>query len=488
MLIRANFSTLVTSIVMLLLGGFPTLASGSSVQDTGALALEQHGEQPLTPKRLIVSNSKAWKPYSFLDDANQPAGILIDLWKAYGEANDVVIEFKLVDWQESIDLVKAGQADVHAGLLWSRDRAKALAFGEPLFELDTQLYFHHSLQSFDADEFLLGHHNHMVGVVRGGYEAEYMLNHFPEVGLAYFANNALMIKAARDDRIRAFVADLQVANYYLHIGPKSGQFIDVKHLYSGDIHYATSQSNVSLMESIIADFKHVGKQDLQRIYGRWMHIETVYPSYLPAIAISGIIIMLLIYLVILKHVVRTKTQELSAENVQLKYLSETDALTGLWNRRYFLDKLKYFRRSNSNLTVMIIDIDNFKIVNDTYGHIKGDVVIKHVSEKIKALTNSSHIVARIGGEEFALAFIDQPVCFSDELAHRICESVRDIDLDEIDGLPVTVSLGCAIYHCASDFETLYEADKLMYAAKKQGKNQAVVEYIPTQVEPAQALE
>lgn len=65
MLIRANFSTLVTSILMLLLGGFPALASGSSVQDTGALALEQHGEQPLTTKRLIVSNSKAWKPILF---------------------------------------------------------------------------------------------------------------------------------------------------------------------------------------------------------------------------------------------------------------------------------------------------------------------------------------------------------------------------------------------------------------------------------------
>lgn len=442
--------------------------------------------EPFSSNRLIVTNSKAWKPYSFIDESGKPAGILIDFWEAYGEANGVEIEFQLVDWQESLERVKHNQADIHAGLLWSESRAKYLAYGRTLFAIDTQLYFHQSLQTFDANAFLQGNHRHSVGVVSGGYEADYIQTHFPKVSLTFFANNALMIEAALGNRIRAFVADQQVANYYLTTSRASGQFIGVKHLYSGELYYATAISRAQALGSVIADFNNVTAQERTQILSRWMHITTVYPDYLPKLVIGVVGALVIIYLVVFNLAVKRRTAELARTNQKLKHLSETDALTGLWNRRYFLEKLKLYGQANWNLTVMIVDIDNFKSINDTYGHIKGDLVIKSVAEKLNGLTTSTQTVARIGGEEFAVAFVDMAKGASEQLAENICRAAREVALEEIDYHMVTVSVGCVIYQNASDFETLYEADKLMYAAKKQGKNQAVIEYLPSSIQIIQS--
>ncbi|GAL17963.1 extracellular solute-binding protein family 3/GGDEF domain protein [Vibrio maritimus] len=238
MLKRVSLGRLTTLLLVLSLGPFTVLASDTTPTDTPQLTIASSSEQRIENKPLIIANSKAWKPYSFLDKTGQPTGILVDLWKAYGAANNLDVEFSLVDWSDSIDITRQGKADIHAGLLWSPERAEFLTYGGELFEIDTQLYFHQTLQSFNANTFLLGNHNYKVGVVRGGYEAEYMRSQFPSVDLVYFDNNELMIKAARARNILAFVADLQVANYYLHTSSYSGQFIGVKHLYSGYLHYA----------------------------------------------------------------------------------------------------------------------------------------------------------------------------------------------------------------------------------------------------------
>ncbi|GMQ48950.1 sensor domain-containing diguanylate cyclase [Vibrio sp. 10N] len=488
MLIMTRFNVLWSlALILVLICRVAVASDETDSQNLNVYDVRSQVDLPFSENRLIVTNSKAWKPYSFIDDTGQPAGILVDFWKAYGQVNNVEIEFQLVDWKESLDRVKRNQADIHAGLLWSEARSGYLAYGRTLFQIDTQLYFHHSLQTFDANAFLQGNHNHNVGVVNGGYEAEYMQTHYPNVALTYFANNALMIEAALGNRIRAFVADLQVANYYLTTSRASGQFIDVKHLYSGNLYYATSIQRAQALGSVIARFNKVTAQERERILNRWMYIATVYPDYLPKLAVGIIVALVASYLLVFKFALKLRTAELARSNQRLKHLSETDALTGLWNRRYFLEKLQRYGQLKGNLTVMIVDIDNFKAINDTYGHVKGDLVIKSVAEKLSSLTGQSQTIARIGGEEFALAFVDQITCASEQLAKNICDAVREIELAEIDYQRVTVSVGCVIYQSAGDFETLYEADKLMYAAKKQGKNQAVIDYLPSKIPVAQPI-
>ncbi|SBO08501.1 putative diguanylate cyclase AdrA [Vibrio mediterranei] len=433
-----------------------------------------------SPDTLIISNSKAWKPYSYLDENNQPAGILIDYWRAYGVANDVEVQFKLVDWQSSLDLVKNNQADVHAGLLWSKTRANYLEFGSEIFEIDTQLYFHSGLQSFNVNSFLMGGHNYKVGVVSGSYEVEFLQTNYPNVELTLYDNNSKLLQAAFSHQIRAFVADLQVANYYLYTSSNTSEFIGVKHLYSGALYFAVAKSKAATLDVLIPNFRKISADERQRILSRWMHIETVYPEHL--LPIIGIMIMLgvFVYILLLRYTVNTRTNELANANRELKVLSETDALTGLSNRRYFLEKLEKYRHTDGYLAIIVIDIDDFKTINDTFGHVQGDKVIKSVASSIRSLLRSNCVIARIGGEEFALVYVYQGFEYSYQLSQNICRSIRELEVKDIGSQSVTVSVGCAVYEDASECETLYEADRLMYVAKKQGKNRAVVELISSQ--------
>lgn len=479
MLILARFDALwVIALVVALICPISVTAEDRTLENIYS-ASHLSPAEPL-PKRLTIINSKAWKPYSFIDDEGAPAGILVDMWTSFGQANDIDIEFKLVDWQASLDLVKNGLADIHSGLMWSESRANYLTYGAELFSIDTQLYFHETLQSFDADLFLQGNHGYEVGVVTGGYESEYMQTHFPNVSLKRYDNNALMINAALKGQLVAFVSDLQVANYYLHTSGVKGRFIDVKHLYSGEVRYAIGHPRADALLPVMTKFEEAPPNERERILSRWMHITTVYPSNMPTVVLTVMCVLAGIYLVLLRLAVRAKTQLLAQDNRRLKHLSETDALTGLWNRRYFLDHLENYAQLDFNLTVMIIDIDDFKQINDTYGHIRGDLVIKSVSEKLNQLCDESHTVARIGGEEFALATTGLTYQSSAKLADDICHSVRQIALEEFNYHHITVSVGCVVYERASDFETLYEADRLMYMAKRRGKNQVATEYLGAQ--------
>ncbi|MCW8348599.1 sensor domain-containing diguanylate cyclase [Vibrio sp. ZSDZ65] len=422
---------------------------------------------------LTISNSKAWKPYSYLDDDGKPSGILIDLWKSYGQANDVEVVFKLVDWQTSIDLVRDRQVDIHAGLLRSTEREEFLEFAIELLQIDNQLYFHQELVSFNVNDFLLGSHSYDVGVVRGGYEESHLRKNFPNVSLKAFKNNEDMINAALRGDILVFSADLQVANYYLYSEGVNQDFIAVKRLYTGTLYAASERSNSQLLSQVSERFHNISSEEKQRVFSKWMHIRTVYPQYLLPLALSLFCLLIGGYAVLLRYNVRKKTGELAAINKDLKFLSETDALTGLSNRRRFFQCLELFRNRQSTLTVVIIDIDNFKLVNDQYGHINGDMVIRSVVNTVKATISDGQVFARIGGEEFAICYCDSNIEQSTRHAQHLCRLVREIMLPDIDYTPITISVGCAVYQQAKDCKTLADADKLMYQAKNNGKNQVV---------------
>jgi len=168
-------------------------------------------------------------------------------------------------------------------------------------------------------------------------------------------------------------------------------------------------------------------------------------------------------------------------NNKLKELSVIDELSGLYNRRHFYDTLtktmKIFSRVrgrgySSTFSLVIMDIDNFKKVNDTYGHLVGDLAIKHVAELIKKNTRLSDYVFRYGGDEFAVILPDTDVKGSKELAERLRKIVEVSPL-QFNGtlLALTLSLGASTFQDQVDsMEIVQEADMKLYESKNKGKN------------------
>jgi two-component system, cell cycle response regulator len=163
---------------------------------------------------------------------------------------------------------------------------------------------------------------------------------------------------------------------------------------------------------------------------------------------------------------------------QMRHLAETDPLTNCFNRRALMEKLEQemdrAARYATMLTGMMIDIDNFKQINDTHGHLVGDRVLKQLANLLKREQRSVDIVARYGGEEFVVLLPETTAVESRNFAERILRRVATHDFGE-SGKPVrvTISVGIASYpdERVSDGESLLRlADSHLYRAKSDGRN------------------
>jgi len=158
--------------------------------------------------------------------------------------------------------------------------------------------------------------------------------------------------------------------------------------------------------------------------------------------------------------------------------ASTDPLTGLPNRRYFDEfcgLLARRRRSGDAVAVLMVDIDRFKVLNDTYGHPVGDEVLKAVAEAIVSAVREEDVPARVGGEEFAVLLRNPGPDVAVEVGERVREAVRALDLRSI-GVPgVSVSVGVANARGTDEPipSIVDRADQALYRAKRAGRDRVI---------------
>ncbi len=185
--------------------------------------------------------------------------------------------------------------------------------------------------------------------------------------------------------------------------------------------------------------------------------------------------------------IHAKHMALLERNEQLKQLSATDELTGCYNRRFFrqhlLREIDIERRHKTVFSILLIDVDNFKLINDTYGHATGDEILIQLSEAIRGTLRKSDVLARIGGEEFTIYLPHTSMEAAVVMADRIRQVVLHERFVSRKGeVPVTVSIGVSSAsaddqqrenpHAYLD-ELMERADIALYKAKAEGRNRIV---------------
>ena len=176
--------------------------------------------------------------------------------------------------------------------------------------------------------------------------------------------------------------------------------------------------------------------------------------------------------------IKALQDDMRRTNELLRELSITDHLTHLYNRRYMMEELEIeFHRSlrkDGDLSLVLIDVDHFKLVNDTYGHQNGDMVLAAVAETLQSELRRYDLAARYGGEEFAMVLPDTSLRHGREVAERLRSAVHAITFPPpMENLAVTISQGIAALPSPriNSVDTFIKtADEALFRAKKHGRN------------------
>lgn len=197
-----------------------------------------------------------------------------------------------------------------------------------------------------------------------------------------------------------------------------------------------------------------------------------------AIKLSALDRRLKEYQRVLEDAVDKKTKELNNINIKLNILGAVDSLCGVKNRRSFFELcgpiISYSRREKKELAVLMIDIDKFKLINDTYGHAIGDEILKLMAQKTGHILRNNDIFARLGGEKFAAVLPGTSQRGALKVAENIRKEIENLEYITLQDKRVkfTISIGLAMLSSQDiDLEAiLHRADLALYEAKKTGRN------------------
>lgn len=182
----------------------------------------------------------------------------------------------------------------------------------------------------------------------------------------------------------------------------------------------------------------------------------------------------------LEQTVSERTQEIRVLNRQLEEIAHQDMLTGVYSRRYFMQRLRQelnrSQRSNQFITLLMVDVDHFKRVNDTWGHQTGDYVLAELGQLMMDSCRNYDVVGRYGGEEFCLLLPGVDAVTGLQMAEKLRERVeREILIPGSEGMHVTISIGVALYvEGQSAEEWINAADQALYKAKDSGRNRCLL--------------
>ena len=224
--------------------------------------------------------------------------------------------------------------------------------------------------------------------------------------------------------------------------------------------------------------------------GAWILLDTIDPMHMTAVAVYLILVMAVSTVAAVRTSYYKRRQYVNSQRQKL--LSITDPLTRIYNRQKFNVELwreiSRFRRTKAPLSVVLMDFDEFKTINDRFGHLQGDRVLVEAVAAMRDIIRITDVLARWGGEEFVLLLPGTTLEQAGELAERLRRTICELRLDsslllqgtdnktDVRRMQVSCSFGIAIMHEDDTPESLIRrADAMLYRAKDQGKNRTLTE-------------
>ncbi len=421
-----------------------------------------------------------WPPYESVTDRGLHVGIGADLLRL--AALRAAVPLRLVvtkDWEDSLAQSKAGNCALLNFLNQTPKRDVWLSFTDPLF-IDPNVIITRESHPFVAD--LAGLSNETLVLPKGTSIEERVRRDFPNLRILLSESDAESFAMVAEKKADMTIRSMTVSVYTIK---KEGWF-NLK--LAGQIPGYENQLRIGVLKdhSALRDILNKGVATItpqERAMIANKHVAINVQTAIDYDLIEKILFTFaLVVLTSLFWIIK-----LYRLNRRLKIQSQTDSLTGLANRaslnERFVKEIERSTRHARPLSVIMIDLDHFKKINDLLGHLVGDRTLQEFAAVAKANTRLIDTVGRWGGEEFLILCPETDAAAAMIVARRLCEAVRGHPFST--GWTHTISVGVAVLAPGDSVDSLlHRADEALYLAKNRGRDQACLEEKPLSTDDA----
>ncbi len=410
-----------------------------------------------------------WGPLSSIDQNGQLSGFaadLIDLMR-----KDISVPIRLVkteSWSQTLDFARQRKCDIVPNIVKTDERSKYLAFTAPYLSVPLLIATSEDVKFIDDLQRLDGK---KIGMIKSYALFNQLRVKYPSIEFIEVENNRVGLEKVQSGEHYGYIDSLatlaaMIEKYGMLNLKISGRLDEEWHLSIG-----VRNDWFPLLTTFNRLLTKVGPETIANIYQDKIAVKFVqefnYQKYLKYLVVLLVVVGLIVY----------RNFMLKKYNSKLEKLSITDRLTGAFNRNHLETvmniELQRVARHGQDLSLIMVDIDHFKSINDNFGHLIGDKVLVKVVDVLKEGLRDTDTLGRWGGEEFMIICSASSQESAKNVAERLCKSIEAQMFSH--KKTVTASFGIATFREGDDENAIINrADKALYQAKENGRNQVVV--------------
>uniref|UniRef100_UPI004047F794 diguanylate cyclase n=3 Tax=Aliarcobacter sp. TaxID=2321116 RepID=UPI004047F794 len=415
-----------------------------------------------------------WMPFEKIEK-EQHIGMAADYFNIIKKTTNLNVQLvKTNTWSESLEFAKQRKCDILSFLMATPDRKKYLDFTSSYLKIPVVMATKTDVPFINDFNSLKGK---KIGIPKGYAFIEILKVDYPDLTIVEVDNIDDGLKKVVQGELYGYIGTLATIGYSFQKKFTGELKISGKFDGTWDFSVGVRNDEPILLNIFQKAVDSIDKEFEQEILNKWLAINYIKEiDYSLVFKVIGIFILILL-IVLFFYLKQMKLK------MQLKLLSITDSMTKLYNRRYFEETANnYFelaKRNESVVSLLMLDVDNFKHVNDTYGHKVGDIVLIELSNLLQNLTRKSDIVCRFGGEEFIILLSQTNIDTANIIAEKIRANIENhaIKLDKLNHLNITVSIGVSQVNILTDKnieDCIKRSDDALYKAKNSGKNKVIL--------------
>lgn len=440
-------------------------------------------------KTLYVATNKAWNPIEFFDDEENYSGIAAGYLNYLEQKLD--INFQLVQnsyWHEMISKMKNKTVDMFMAIVPTPNRRQYMNFTTPYIEFPTVIV---TKDNVGYIKNLAQLSSKVIAVEQDYYTQELIKKINPSIQLLKVNTTKEALKKVYQEEVFAYIGALPNIGHYIKELKYTNLKINGKAPFKTALSFSTRKDLPILTSILQKTLNAMTQKEHDKIYNKWVNItyehQTDKRIIYSIIAISiSLIIIFFMWNRLLRHELDLKkrfsfklkalNKKLEKKNCALKELSEIDMLTQIPNRRKCDDflhlEIERSRRNKLSLCVIMLDLDYFKKINDSYGHKAGDTVLYEISQTLCSNLRVYDFIGRWGGEEFLIVSPNSDLNQAYHLCSKLQKVLKKLQLEEINKTVITISCGIAQFNFNESMDDFIKrADDEMYKAKEQGRDQ-----------------